>query len=84
MPASCKKGEFDRCFNRLDRLVEKSRPDGYSTGAGRPDRFPSLAQSDHKPFISRLETDSFIFFLDRLFVLQGVRKVWTHSKVKYF
>ena len=23
----CKKGEFDRCFNRLDRPVEKSRPD---------------------------------------------------------
>ena len=30
---SCKKGEFDRCFNRLDRLVEESRPD----------RFPSLS-----------------------------------------
>ena len=24
---SCKKGEFDRCFDRLDRPVEESRPD---------------------------------------------------------
>ena len=24
---SCKKGEFDWCFNRLDRPVEKSRHD---------------------------------------------------------
>ena len=43
-----KKGEFDRVFNRLDRPVEKSRPDRQPdrpvdlTGAGRPDRFPSL------------------------------------------
>ena len=29
---SSKKEEFDRCFNRLDRLVEESWPD----------RFPSL------------------------------------------
>ena len=27
MSFSFKKGEFDRCFNRLDRPVEKSRPD---------------------------------------------------------
>ena len=32
MSFSCKKGKFDLCFNRLDRPVEKSRPD----------RFPSL------------------------------------------
>ena len=32
MSFSCKKGEFDRCFNRHDRPVEESRPD----------RFPSL------------------------------------------
>ena len=39
-----KKGEFDRCFNRLDRPIEESRPDRPvdPTGAGRPDRFPSL------------------------------------------
>ena len=33
---SCKRGEFDRYFNRLDRPVEESRPDRQ------PDRFPSL------------------------------------------
>ena len=33
MSFSSKKGEFDRCFNRLDRPVEESRPD----------RFPSLS-----------------------------------------
>ena len=27
MSFSCKIGEFDRCFNRLDRPVEESRPD---------------------------------------------------------
>ena len=27
MSFSCQKGEFDRFFNRLDRLVEESRPD---------------------------------------------------------
>ena len=32
MSFSCKKEEFDRCFNRLDRPVKESRPD----------RFPSL------------------------------------------
>ena len=26
---SCKKGEFDRCFNRLDPPVEESRPDRF-------------------------------------------------------
>ena len=42
------KGEFDRCFNRLDRPVGESRPDRQPdrpvdpTGAGRPGRFPSL------------------------------------------
>ena len=29
MSFSCKKGEFDRCFNRLDRPVEESRPDRF-------------------------------------------------------
>ena len=44
-----KKREFDPFFNRLDRPVEESRPDRQPdrpvdpTGAGRPDRFPSLA-----------------------------------------
>ena len=48
MSFSCKKGEFDRCFNRLDRPVEEYRPDRQPdrpvdpTGAGRPDWFPSL------------------------------------------
>ena len=48
MSFSCKKGKFDRYFNRLDRPVEESRPDRQPdrpvdpTGAGRPDRFPSL------------------------------------------
>ena len=48
MSFSCQKGEFDRFFNRLDRPVEESRPDRQPdrpvepTGAGRPDRFPSL------------------------------------------
>ena len=32
---SCKKGEFYRCFNRLNQPVKKSRP------AGRPDRYRS-------------------------------------------
>ena len=32
MSFTCKKEEFDRCFNRLNRPVEESRPD----------RFPSL------------------------------------------
>ena len=27
MPFSCKKGELDRCFNRLDRPVKESQPD---------------------------------------------------------
>ena len=27
MSFSCKKGEFNRCFNRLDRPVEEPRPD---------------------------------------------------------
>ena len=36
---SCKKGEFDRFFNRLDRPVEESRRDRQ------PDRFPSLVQA---------------------------------------
>ena len=39
MSFSCRKGEFDRFFNRLDRPVEESRP--YR----QPDRFPSLVQS---------------------------------------
>ena len=29
MSFSCKKGEFDRCFNRLDRPVEESQPDQF-------------------------------------------------------
>ena len=47
MSFSCKKGEFDRCFNRLDRLVKESQPDRPvdSTSACRPDRFPSLVQA---------------------------------------
>ena len=50
MSFSCQKGKFDRCFNRLDRPVEESRPDRQSdrpvdsTSAGWPDRFPSLDQ----------------------------------------
>ena len=36
MSFSCKKGEFDRRFNRLDQTVEKSRR------ASRPDQFLSL------------------------------------------
>ena len=31
MPFSCKKGEFDRSFNGLDRPVEESRPDRFSS-----------------------------------------------------
>ena len=52
MSFSCQKGEFDRFLIRLDRPVEESRPDRQPdrqpdrpvdpTGAGRPDRFPSL------------------------------------------
>ena len=53
MSCRCQKGKFDRCFNRLDRPVEESRPDRPveesrpnrpvdPTGAGQPDRFPSL------------------------------------------
>ena len=48
MSFSIKKGEFDRCFNRLDRPVEESRPDRQPnrlvdpTGAGQPDRSLSL------------------------------------------
>ena len=34
MSFTYQKGEFDRCFNRLDRPVEESRPD----------RFPFLPQ----------------------------------------
>ena len=51
MSFSRKKQEFDRFFNRLDRSVEESRPDRQPdrpvdpTGAGQPDRFPSLLQS---------------------------------------
>ena len=50
MSFSCRKGEFDRFFNRLDRPVEESRPNRQPdrpvdpTGAGRPDRFPSLVR----------------------------------------
>ena len=50
MSFRCKKEEFDRRFNRLDRPVEESRPDRQPdrpvdpTGAGRPDQFPSLLQ----------------------------------------
>ena len=36
MSFSCKKGEFDWCFSRLDQPVKESRPDRP------PDRFPSL------------------------------------------
>ena len=36
MSFSCQKREFDWCFNRLDRLVEESRPDW----------FPSLLLND--------------------------------------
>ena len=49
MSFSCQKGEFDRCFNRLDRPVEESRPDRQPdrpvdpTGAGRPGPFPPLS-----------------------------------------
>ena len=52
MSFSCQKGELDRFFNRLDRPVEESRPDRQPdrpvdpTGAGRPDRFPSLGYSN--------------------------------------
>ena len=48
MSFSCQKGEFDRCFNRLDRPVEESRPDRQPdrpvdpTGAGQPHQFLSL------------------------------------------
>ena len=44
---SCKKGKFDRCFNRLDQLVKESRPDRpiNPTSAGRSDRFPSLTHT---------------------------------------
>ena len=38
MSFSCKKEEFDRCFNRLDRPVEEPRPD----------RFPSLIHAASK------------------------------------
>ena len=46
MSFSSQKGEFDRFFNRHDRPVEESQPDRPvdPTGAGRPDRFPSLEQ----------------------------------------
>ena len=46
MSFGSQKAEFDRFFNRLDRPVEESRPDRPvdPTGAGRPDRFPSLAR----------------------------------------
>ena len=46
MPFSYKKEEFDWCFNRLDRPVEEFRPDRPvdPTGAGRPNRFPSLTR----------------------------------------
>ena len=48
MSFDSQKGEFDRFFNRFDWSVEESRPDRQpdrpvdATGAGRPDRFPSL------------------------------------------
>ena len=44
MSFSCRKGEFDRFFNRIDRPVEEFRPDRPvdQTCAGRPDRFLSL------------------------------------------
>ena len=51
MSFSCQKREFDQFFNRLDRPVEESRPDRQPdrpvdpTGAGRPDRFPSLTHT---------------------------------------
>ena len=54
MSLSCQKGEFDRFFNRLDRPVEESRPDRQPdrpvdpTGAGRPNRFPSLDYTTRK------------------------------------
>ena len=54
MSFNCQKGELDRFFNRLDRPVEESRPDRQSdrpvdpTGAGRPDRFPSLVHITEK------------------------------------
>ena len=53
MSFSCQKGEFDQFFNRLGRPVEESRPDRQPdwpadpTGAGRPDRFPSLLHVLH-------------------------------------
>ena len=40
MSFSSQKGEFDRFFNRLDRLVEESLPDRKPDR--QPDRFPSL------------------------------------------
>ena len=39
MSFSCKKGKFGRCFNRLDRPVEESRPERI------PDRFPPLVRT---------------------------------------
>ena len=48
MSFSCQKREYDRFFNWLDRPFEESRPDRQPdrpvdpTGAGQPDRFPSL------------------------------------------
>ena len=43
---SCKKGEFNLCFNRLERSVEESRPGRPvdPIGAGRPDRCRSTRQ----------------------------------------
>ena len=64
MSFSCQKGEFDRFFNRLDRPVEESRPDRPvdPTGAGRPDRFPSLIHtlrcSCNQPIIGRVDRAS--------------------------
>ena len=64
MSFSCKKGEFDRYFNRLDRPVEESRPDRQpdrpvdSTGAGWPDRFPSLVYYTKYVNISLIRVES--------------------------
>ena len=50
--------KFDRVFNRLDLPVEESRPNRQPdrpvdpTGAGRPDRFPSLICIIFLPFIT--------------------------------
>ena len=57
MSFSCKKGEFDRCFNRLDRPVEESQPDWPVNPIGFYLGIKLITGSNHKKATSNVEID---------------------------